>query len=355
MLESTRSLLSTVNPAAAVTGRASPSARVRGASLIGLAVALAVWIVLVNTGCSGSQVPSSATSASSGISASSGNSNSGITTSDATTGAQPTTGPSTGKPLLMYAGAASKPATEEAIRLFEQRAGLKVEVIFGGSGTVLSQMKLAKEGDLYFPGSSDFMEKAKQDGDVLPETEARIVYLVPAINVQKGNPKNVRTLADLARPGLRVAIANPETVCVGLYAVEIIERALSQAEKEGLRKNLLNYTESCEKTATAISLKQVDAVLGWSVFEHWNPEAIETIPLPAPQIARIGYIPIAVASYSKNRDAAQSFIDFLLSDEGRAVFAKYGYFTTPEQAFQYVGGEKPVGGEYTLPVDWVPE
>ncbi len=36
-----------------------------------------------------------------------------------------------------------------------------------------------------FPSSSDYMEKARRDGDVLPDTEKVIVYLVPVINVQK--------------------------------------------------------------------------------------------------------------------------------------------------------------------------
>jgi molybdate transport system substrate-binding protein len=253
----------------------------------------------------------------------------------------------------MYAGSASKPPTEEAIEVFEQKTGIKVEVTFGGSGTVLSQMKLAKQGDLYFPGSSDYMEKAKTEGEVVASTEARVVYLVPAINVQKGNPKNIQTLQDLAKPGVKLAIANPETVCVGLYAVELIELNLSASEKAAFKANLLNYTESCDKTATAISLKQVDAVLGWSVFEKWDPDNIETIALPASVIPRVGYIPIAVASYTKKQAAAQQFIDFLMSKEGQAIFAKYGYFTAPEQAFAFVGEEKPVGGEYALPSDWV--
>jgi molybdate transport system substrate-binding protein len=80
--------------------------------------------------------------------------------------------------------------------------------------------------------------------------------------VQTGNPKNISTLADLAKPGLKLAIANPESVCVGLYAVEIIEKDMSAAEKTAFRANLLNYTDSCDKTATAIALKQVDAVIG---------------------------------------------------------------------------------------------
>ena len=253
----------------------------------------------------------------------------------------------------MFAGSASKPPTEEAIKTFEQKTGIKVDVVFGGSGKVLSQMKLAKEGDLYFPGSSDFMEKAKKDGDVIAETEERIVYVVPAITVQAGNPKNIQALADLTKPGLKLAIANPETVCVGLYAVEIIENDLTPVQKTAFKANLLNYTDSCEHTATAISLKQVDAVLGWSVFQDWDPTKIQTIALDKTQIPRVGYIPIAVSSYTKNQAQAQQFIDFLTSAEGQAVFAKYGYFSTTDQAFAYVGETKPVGGEYALPADWI--
>lgn len=58
------------------------------------------------------------------------------------------------EPLLVFAGAASKPPTEEAAALYERKTGVKVELVFGGSGYVLSQMKLARQGDVYFPGSS---------------------------------------------------------------------------------------------------------------------------------------------------------------------------------------------------------
>jgi len=255
--------------------------------------------------------------------------------------------------LQVFAGAASKPPTEEAAKAFEQKTGVRVDLVFGGSGYLLSQMTLAKTGDIYFPGSSDFMELARKKKAVFPETERKVVYLVQAINVQKGNPGKIRTLRDLTRPGLRVAIANPEGVCVGLYAVETIEKHLTPAEKAALKKNLVNYTESCEKTATAVSLKAVDAVIGWSVFEHWDPERIETVPLKKQEINRIGYIPVAVSTYTKNRALAQKFIDFLLSAEGRAIYRKYHYFMTPDEAGKWIGARKPVGGEYVLPTEWV--
>ncbi len=255
--------------------------------------------------------------------------------------------------LMVFAGAASKPPTEDAAKAFEAKTGVKVDVIFGGSGFVLSQMILGRKGDIYFPGSSDYMEAAKKKEAVFPETEKIVVYLVPAINVPKGNPKKIKILKDLTRPGLKVAIANPEGVCVGAYAVEIIESSLTPEEKIAFKKNLINYTESCEKTATAISLKAADAVIGWRVFHYWDPERIETIPLDKSQIVRIGYIPVAISKFTSNRPLAQQFIDFLLSDEGKSIFGKYHYFMNSDDAAAWIGEKKPVGGVYEVPKDWV--
>ncbi len=256
------------------------------------------------------------------------------------------------KRILIFAGAASKPATDEATRIFHEKTGIPVDVVFGGSGFVLSQMKLAKKGDLYFPGSSDFMDLAKREGLVFAETEKKVVYLVSAINVQRGNPKGIHSLKDLTRDGIRVALANPEMVCVGTYAVEIIEKNLTPEEKQRLRKNLVNYTESCEKTANVISLKAVDAVIGWSVFEHWDPGRIQTVSLRPEEISRIGYIPIAISRFTRDRTLAQKFIDFLFSPEGRAVFRKYHYLMTSQEARGFARPDTPIGGEYVLPGEW---
>ncbi|MDH4128314.1 MAG: molybdate ABC transporter substrate-binding protein [Spirochaetota bacterium] len=257
------------------------------------------------------------------------------------------------KNLMIFVGAASKPPTEQAIKLFEKETNIKVNVTYGGSGYVLSQMILSKQGDIYFPGSSDYMEKAKKEGVVYPNSEKIVVYLVSAINVQKGNPKKITSLKDLTKPGIKIAIANPDGVCVGAYAVEIIEKSLNQSEKKAFKNNIINYTDSCAKTATAISLKAVDAIVGWRVFQYWDPERIETIPLKKSEVIRIGYIPIAISKYSKNKKLAQKFIDFMLSDKVKAIFKHYNYFMTTNEVFNWIGTKKPVGGEYKVPSGWI--
>jgi molybdate transport system substrate-binding protein len=256
--------------------------------------------------------------------------------------------PQRGGTIEVFAGSATKPATEEVARLFEDKYGVSVELHFGGSGAMLTQMKETGRGDIYFPGSSDFMEVAKDKDIVLPESERIVVYLIPAISVQKGNPKNIQSLEDLARPDVTFAIADPETVCVGLYAAEILDKAgLTQT----LRPNIATYAESCEKTAQLVALKTVDAVIGWRVFQYWAPDEIETVYLEPDQIPRIGYVPIAISKSSKQPALAQQFIDFVTSDEGMAVYAKWHYLVTEEEARAFAP-QAPVGGEWELPEDW---
>ena len=257
------------------------------------------------------------------------------------------------KELLVFAGSASKPPLEEIAKEFEDKTGIKVRLVFGGSGYVLSQMKLTKKGDIYFPGSSDYMEIAKKQKLVYPKSQKIVVYLVSSINVQKGNPKHIHSLKDLTKPGIKVVIANPEGVCVGSYAVEIIEKNFNEKEKKQFRKNIINYTPSCSKTANVITLKQADAIIGWRVFAFWNPDKIENVKLKSNELVRIGYIPIAISKYTKDKKLAQMFIDFVVSNSGKKIFKKYHYLSSKKEAFDYVGKEKRVGGEYKVPKSWL--
>ncbi len=256
--------------------------------------------------------------------------------------------------ILFMCGAAAAPVAELLAKGFEAKTGVKVDVNSGGSGMLLSQIKLAKKGDVYFPGSIDFIEQAKAEGIIDPTTIAPIVYLVPAINVQRGNPHQIKSLKDLCRPGLKVIIANPETVCLGVFATELVDKLFAPEDKKAFRANVINYTDSCEKTANAISMKAADAILGWSVFEHWNPELIETVKLDPAEVIRISYLAVAVPLCTENPTRAREFIEYMKSPEGLEQFKKFKYFTTPAEALEYLGAERPVGGEpYKVPPEWV--
>ncbi len=256
------------------------------------------------------------------------------------------------KSITAFVGSASKPPIEEAAQAFKEETGIKVYLNFGGSGTMLSQLKIAGEGDLYIPGSLDYMVKAERDGVVYPDSEEIIVYLVPAILVQEGNPKNIQSLADLTKPGIEVGIGDPASVCVGLYAYEILEaNGLIDDIKEA--GTIVSYAKSCEETAGWVVLKAVDAIMGWEVFASWNPDTTDVIYLEPEQIPRLAYVPGAICTFTRDRESAQKFLDFLVSAKGLEIFKKWGYLVTEEEARQFAP-DAEIGGEYKLPDDYKP-
>lgn len=254
------------------------------------------------------------------------------------------------KTITAFCGSASKPAMEEAAAAFREETGIEVFLNFGGSGTILSQMKLSKSGDLYIPGSPDYMAIAEQDGLVDPESVKIISYLVPAILVQKGNPKNITSLSDLAKPGIEVGIGNPEAVCVGLYAVELLEYNHLLQEVGG---NIVTYAESCDKTASLVALKAVDAVIGWDVFSAWSPQTTDIVYLKPEQISRLAYIPGAISTFTRDRENARKFLDFLVSPQVQEIFHKWGYIATETEARKFAP-DAEIGGEYKLPDTYKP-
>jgi molybdate transport system substrate-binding protein len=250
------------------------------------------------------------------------------------------------KAITAFCGSASKPAIEEAARVFEEENGIRVYLNFSGSGTMLSQMEVSGSGDLYIPGSPDYMAKAERDGVVDPDTVVIISYLVPAILVEEGNPKNIQKLSDLGKPGMELGVGNPEAVCVGLYAYEILE---FNGLLEEVTPNIVTHAESCSKTATLVVLKSVDAIIGWRVFSEWH-NTIDVVYLEPEQIPRLAYIPAAVSTYADDRESAVLFLNFMVSAAGQDIFRKHGYISTEEEARQYAP-QAAIGGEYRLPSD----
>ena len=251
------------------------------------------------------------------------------------------------KSITVFCGSASKPAMEEAARVFKEETGIMVYLNFSGSGTMLAQMKVSESGDLYIPGSPDYMAMAEKDGVVEPDTVVIISYLVPAILVQVGNHLNIRKLADLASPGIEVGIGNPEAVCVGLYAYEILEY---NDLLESVKPNIVTHAESCSKTATLVALKSVDAIIGWRVFSEWH-DTIDVVYLEPEQIPRLSYIPGAVSTYAEDKESAGDFLEFLTSTRGQDIFKKHGYLANEEEAREFAPYAE-IGGEYQLPENY---
>jgi molybdate transport system substrate-binding protein len=234
--------------------------------------------------------------------------------------------------LSVFAAAGAKPAIDEICRQFHDSYGIRVEVTYGGGGEVLSQMTLAKSGDLYIAPEQSFMEKAVEKQAIDPATVTSVAYLIPVITVPKGNPGNIQSLADLARPGIEVAVTRPETTLLGKYAPEIFAKA-GLAEEIG--KNIVTEAARPDNLLTMLIMEQVDAGILWHFYAVQNEDTIENIRLLPEQLTGIGEMQIAVTAYCQDTDAAREFIDFITSAAGKDVFQQLGYLVDPEEVEEY--------------------
>jgi molybdate transport system substrate-binding protein len=234
--------------------------------------------------------------------------------------------------LSVFAAAGAKPVIDEACQDFKQQFTCDVEVNYGGGGEILSNMILSKSGDVYVAPEQRFMVSAIEKGAVHPDTVQSLAYMIPVIAVQKGNPMNISGLADLANPGIRVAITRPETTLLGKYAPEIFQKA---GLSESIEQNIVTQATSPSSLLNMLIIGQVDAGILWHFYQALAPDKIEIIFLAPEQLTGVAEMQIAVSTYCKNKEMAERFIEFVASPEGKTIFKQFGYIVDNEEVNKY--------------------
>ena len=234
--------------------------------------------------------------------------------------------------LSIFAAAGAKPPLDEICQKFGEQCGIRVEINYGGGGEVLNQMVLSRSGDVYLAPEQGFMEMAVEKQAIDPETTKSVAFMIPVIAVRKGNPENVVTLADLASPGIRVAVTRSETTLLGKYAPEIFEKA---GLTEAIGNNIVTEAARPDSLLTMLVMGKIDAGIIWHFYQTQVPDQIEVIFLPPEQLTGIGEMQAAVSAYSRDKELAQRFINFMTSADGKAIFKKSGYLVDAEEVKQY--------------------
>jgi molybdate transport system substrate-binding protein len=234
--------------------------------------------------------------------------------------------------LTVFAAAGAKPALDEICRKYEAKYDTVVEVTYGGGGEVLSQMELTRSGDVYMAPEQSFMEKSIEKQLVLSDTVTRVAGMVPVIAVSVDNTQGIEELEDLARPGTKVAVTRRETTLLGKYAPEIFEKA---GLAEAIAKNIVTEAARPDNLLTMLVMGQVDAGIIWNFYGVQAADKIKVIYLDPEQLTGIGEMQAVVTNFAADREEAQRFIDFLISDEGKETFESLGYIVEEEEIGKY--------------------
>ena len=117
-------------------------------------------------------------------------------------------------------------------------------------------MELSQEGDLYIPGSLSYGETANEKGFV--SSMENVCYHIPVIGLPEGNPAGITKLEDLARPGVKVVLGDPEGPAIGKTSAKILKNA---GLWEAVNQNLVSNAATVNEIATYLTMKQCDAAI----------------------------------------------------------------------------------------------
>jgi molybdate transport system substrate-binding protein len=194
--------------------------------------------------------------------------------------------------------------------------GTKVTFNFAGSQALATQIQQAAPADVFASADIPNMGKVKD----LVGTPQNFASNLLAIVVEKGNPKDVKGLKDLASPDLKVVLA-AEEVPAGKYAKQVLDKA-------GVSVAPVSQEDNVKAVVTKVSLGEADAGIVYVTDVTAGGDKVEGVDLPEDQNVTATY-PIATVKASKAPDEAQAFMDLVLSAEGQQVLKQYGFLPPP--------------------------
>jgi molybdate transport system substrate-binding protein len=218
--------------------------------------------------------------------------------------------------LTVSAAASLTAAFQTAASAFEKaHPGLEVKSNFAGSPTLVQQILEGAPVDVFASADEPNMQRVV-DAKKVASTPRIFARNRLAILVQKGNPKKIATLADLAKPGLVVALCGP-AVPAGRYAREAFAKA-------GVKPPETSQELDVKAVASRVVLGEADAGVVYVTDVRAAGDRAEGIDIPDP-VNVVARYPIAVLEDTPHRPMADAFVAFVLGAEGRAILEKFGF------------------------------
>lgn len=224
------------------------------------------------------------------------------------------------KELLLYCGAGIRPPVEELTETFRREHSVKIVTDYAGSEVLLSKIKLARQGDLYMPGDKHYIQQAAKEGMI--QSSKNVCYFVPTILVQKGNPKEIKSLEDLLKPGLKVGLGDAKACAIGRKTRQIF--AKNNIPWKEVEKNLKFQSQTVNELGMQIQARSLDAVIVWDAIARYYSRYGQEVPIPAQQNV-ISTVDIGILTFTKNHALSEKFVEFTTSDRGQAIFKKHLY------------------------------
>lgn len=220
--------------------------------------------------------------------------------------------------------------------------GVRVDFNFAGSQQLKAQLEEGAPADVFASANRKEMDSAAAAG-LVPAGGARtfarnrLVVIVP-----RDNPAHIASPADLARPGVKLDLAD-SAVPVGNYTLVMFDRMSKDAAygrdfKARAVANVVSREENVKSVLTKVRLGEADAGVVYT-SDVSGSAAAEVGVLEVPEAFNpTAEYPIAVLARSRQPALAGQFVEYVLSAVGQAMLRRHGFLPARP------GGDGGAGG-----------
>ncbi|MEV4623175.1 molybdate ABC transporter substrate-binding protein [Asanoa sp. NPDC049573] len=219
-------------------------------------------------------------------------------------------------PITVFAAASLTGSFTQIGKDFEAaNPGTTVTFSFAGSSALATQIDQGAPADVFAAAAPANMKTVTDAGNA-DGTPQNFVKNQLVIAVPKGNPNNVTTLADLAKPGVKVALCAPQVPC-GAAA----QKALQSAS---VPVTPVTQEQDVKAALSKVTLGEVDAALVYRTDARAAAGDVDGIEFPE-SAGAVNEYPIVVLKNGPNRTGGQAFVNYVLSPPARKVLTDAGF------------------------------
>jgi len=193
--------------------------------------------------------------------------------------------------------------------------GVTVKFNYNGSSSLATSITQGAPADVFASAAPANMKTVTDAGDAAGTPQV-FTRNTGEIMVEKGNPKKIMSVKDLANPAIKVAVCAPEVPC-GAVATAIFKNA-------GVTVKPVSEETNVGGVVTKVTLGEVDAGIVYVTDVKESEGKATGVPIPASQNDITEY-PIAQVKGAPNATGAKAFISYVLGPDGQKVLASFGF------------------------------
>lgn len=229
----------------------------------------------------------------------------------------------------------------DLISAFKSYAGIS-EVFYETlpPGVLVKQLKKTrlKMGELIISAVPDLiaaspvqLEKLKEEN--LVHSFAKYASNDLSMIVKKGNPRQIKTLEDLAKPNVYIAIPNPATEGIGRLVLDALESFggkdfKNQIAEEKIKKAESFFTQIHHRQSPQwLEEAKIDVAFVWSTEATYlidSGKDFEKISIDSNH-NQIGHYAIGLLNHAPHFQLGSQFMEFMVSAEALGIYTKYGF------------------------------